>query len=161
MAVFATCGKCGSNVKIGSKNCEQIDGIFYHIKCPRDRKRKVFESEEEKQSYNSLRDRIKKWYTEKPSEYYMEHSLNWQRVIQRINVMKSLGYSYGDIEYTLDKTVEELGAFFGIKQVENRISECIAKRDRLMSSTKDLKKYTSTYDCSVDLSKIQEENWGW
>lgn len=156
------CAICGRKVVRTSSNCILKDGCFIHKKCP---KPKVLNTSD-KEDYNSLRDKLSHYATTCPRGYLEGKTMNFARAMQVVKKIHDDGYSYTEIEYALDKVVEEQNGFWGIKAVENRIDVIIArkhvqdkKKEKLKEQMNEVE-YKDTYK-EVDLSKLCERDNEW
>lgn len=122
------CPQCDRTIKLTGKNHVLIDGKLYHKKCPTEKKAVL--SDEEKESWNRLRDAIN-YYIERDrkrskSEYVRKNGFNWQKIMKMIKQLKKDGYSYEDQEYALHKVVAMNGIFIGYQVVVNHIAEIMS-----------------------------------
>ena len=108
--------------------------------------------------YKRLKDRIAYHCNTNARGYIAENGMNFMRALQVVKQLHESGYSYNEIEYTLDKTVEQLGGFWGIKQVTNRIDVIVAKK-RDIEQKSQLYKDKSTKEEVVDLRNLINNDW--
>lgn len=155
----AICGKTivqsGSNWKI----IEDSDGnkAFVHKKCP---KPKSQLSDEERESFNNLKNKITTYATTCPMGIIKERPMNFKYAMQIVGQMKSRGFSYDDISYALDKVVELQNGFWGMGAVNNKIEVIIEQKrqhDVVVEQVKSNPKEEITFDLGKLMSGCDDE----
>lgn len=151
------CVICGKAIRRTGSNWIMTQNGITHRKCPKD---KTQMSEQESIEYKSLRDRIAYHCTNNAKGYISENGMNFMRALQVVKQLHEAGYSYSEIEYTLDETVEQLNGFWGIKQVSNRIDLIVAKK-RKLDSKRESMQTTKTEKVTFNVDKILQEYDEW
>lgn len=147
------CIICGKGIRRSGSNWIVTPNGITHKKCPKDKLTK-----EESVDYKRLKDRIAYHCNTNARGYIAENGMNFMRALQVVKQLHESGYSYNEIEYTLDKTVEQLGGFWGIKQVTNRIDVIVAKK-RDMEQKSQLYKDKKTQEEAIDLRSLITNDW--
>ena len=147
------CIICGKGIKRTGSNWIVTPNGIAHKKCPKDKM-----SQQDSAEYKSLKDRIAYHCTKNPKGYIAENGMNFMRALQVVKQLHDRGYSYNEIEYALDKTVEQLGGFWGINQVTNRIDVIIAKKRDIEQKTLLYKDKVEVQE-TVDLTYLFHEGW--
>lgn len=155
-----TCALCGKRIRTSGSNFKLFDGQYIHKKCPAT---KQTMSKEDKKDWDELRDVINNAYVNKPCGFYAEEpkkSLNWTATTTKIKALHNDGYSYKDIKYACEVIFDEMGGFWGIGAVVNRIESVIAKKRALDKKLESSVTYTNNTS-EVDLSKMLEKDEDW
>ena len=149
---MAICPLCGKKVDVSKSNATILDGKVIHKKCPKDKM-----SQQDSAEYKSLKDKITYHCSRNARGYIAENGMNFMRALQVVKQLHEK-YSYREIEYALDKTVVQLGGFWGINQVANRIDVIIAKK-RDMEEKMLLYKDKVKPQEAVDLRNLVQDGW--
>lgn len=146
------CIICGKGIKRTGSNWIVTPNGITHKKCPKDKM-----SQQDSAEYKSLKDKITYHCSRNARGYIAENGMNFMRALQVVKQLHEK-YSYREIEYALDKTVVQLGGFWGINQVANRIDVIIAKK-RDMEEKMLLYKDKVKPQEAVDLRKLVQDGW--
>ena len=156
------CEICGREIKMTGNNWVENNGKLYHKKCP------VYTNklnEDDKKSYNLLKEKISYYAATCPRGYISEKPMNFKYAMSIVSKMKDRGFSYDDIIYALDKVVELQEGFWGMGAVDNRIEVIISKRNDKLKKQEQIKKIANNdkaaqqiYDLS-DMIKEDNDKW--
>ena len=150
------CVLCGRVVQPKGNNFILVDNKPMHKKCPKPKEKLT---EQELNELNILKQELFRYANNCPKGYMVGRTMNWTRVMGVIGNMHKRGYSYGEINYALDKVVEEMDGFWGIGAVDKRIDVIIAKK-RDVEQKSQLYKDKPTKEEVVDLRNLISNDWG-